>query len=154
MVQPLGNILFIWETVPKRFSLKGYFKKPLKHLFIWLCWVIVATLKIFHCGMSAFLGVAPGLSCPVACGVLVPLGTELGSPALESGFLTTGLPGKSPNNSTSDNISKIGCGYGLHILKKGHSPFISLSYIIYKELANIKIILHLFLLFHTTYTNL
>ena len=52
-------------------------------------------------------------------GILVPPpGTELASPALESGFLTTRLPGKSPNNFISDNISKIEDGDGLHILKK------------------------------------
>ena len=40
--------------------------------------------------------VAYELSCPKACGILV-LQTEIGLmfPALESGFLTTGLPGKS-----------------------------------------------------------
>ena len=40
---------------------------------------------------------ACGLSCPVACGILVPRpGIEPASPALEGGFLTTGPPGKSP----------------------------------------------------------
>ena len=38
-----------------------------------------------------------GLSCPVACGILVPQpGIEPASPALEGGFLITGRPGKSP----------------------------------------------------------
>ena len=38
-----------------------------------------------------------GLSCPAACGILVPRpGIEPASPALEGGFLTTGPPGKSP----------------------------------------------------------
>ena len=37
-----------------------------------------------------------GLSCPVACGILVPQpGIKPVSPALEGGFLTTGPPGKS-----------------------------------------------------------
>ena len=37
-----------------------------------------------------------GLSCPVACGILVPRpGAEPVSPALEGVFLTTGSPGKS-----------------------------------------------------------
>ena len=41
--------------------------------------------------------VACGLSCPEACGILVPLpGIEPMSPALEGGFFTTGPPGKSP----------------------------------------------------------
>ena len=36
-----------------------------------------------------------GLSCSVACGILVPgPGIEPTSPALEGGFLTTGPPGK------------------------------------------------------------
>ena len=39
---------------------------------------------------------ACGLSCPVACGMLVPWpGMESTSPALEGEFLTTGPPGKS-----------------------------------------------------------
>ena len=39
---------------------------------------------------------AHGLSCPVACGILVPRpGIEPASPALEGGFFTTGPPGKS-----------------------------------------------------------
>ena len=40
--------------------------------------------------------VALGLSCPMACGILVPLpGIESMSLALEGGFITTGPPGKS-----------------------------------------------------------
>ena len=40
--------------------------------------------------------VAHGLSCPVACGILVPRpGIEHMSPALEGRFFTTGPPGKS-----------------------------------------------------------
>ena len=40
--------------------------------------------------------VACGLSCPVACGILVPqLRIEPASPAFEGGFSTTGPPGKS-----------------------------------------------------------
>ena len=39
---------------------------------------------------------ASGLSCPVACGILVPRpGIEPVSPALEGRFSTTGPPGKS-----------------------------------------------------------
>ena len=38
-----------------------------------------------------------GLSCPVACGILVlRSGIKLVSPALEGGFLTTGPPEKVP----------------------------------------------------------
>lgn len=37
-----------------------------------------------------------GLRCSKACGMLVPWpGTELTSPALQGGFVTTGPPGKS-----------------------------------------------------------
>ena len=40
---------------------------------------------------------AHGLSCPSACGVLVPLpGIQPSPTALEGRFLTTGPPGKSP----------------------------------------------------------
>ena len=40
--------------------------------------------------------VAPGLSFPMACGILVPQpGIEPASPTLEGGFLTTGPTGKS-----------------------------------------------------------
>ena len=46
------------------------------------------------CGSSVV--VAHGLSCPMACGILVPrLGIEPMSPALAGKFLTTGPPGKS-----------------------------------------------------------
>ena len=39
--------------------------------------------------------VASGLSCPAACGILVPRsGIKSESPALEGRFLTTGPPGK------------------------------------------------------------
>ena len=46
------------------------------YLFIWLHWVFVS---------------ACGLSCPEACGILIPQpGIEPASPALEGRFLTTG----------------------------------------------------------------
>ena len=55
------------------------------------------------CGMRGLLlrhtssvVVARGLSCPTACGILVPQpGIEPTSPALEGRFFTTGSPGKS-----------------------------------------------------------
>ena len=41
---------------------------------------------------------ARGLSCPTACGILVPRPRiKPASPALEGGFFTTGPPGKSPH---------------------------------------------------------
>ena len=45
------------------------------------------------------------LSCPAACGILVPRpGIEPASPAQEGGFLTTGPPGKSPTKTFSNNM--------------------------------------------------
>ena len=47
--------------------------------------------------LEAFVGVAHGLNCSAACGILVPPpGIEPKSPALQGGFLTTGPPGKPP----------------------------------------------------------
>ena len=49
--------------------------------------------------------VACGLSCPVACGILVPRpGIEPTSPALEGEFLATGLPGKPPASPCFDSF--------------------------------------------------
>ena len=59
---------------------------------------------IFCCGVRAFLSLLSwcagsrvcGLSCPTACGILVPWpAIEPMPPALEGRFLTTGPPGKS-----------------------------------------------------------
>ena len=66
-------------------------------LFIYL------TASGFHCstwdihwGKQASLAVVRGLSCPLACGILVPWpGMEPTPPALEGGLLTTGPPGQS-----------------------------------------------------------
>ena len=45
------------------------------------------------------------LSCSIACGILVPQpGIEPASPALQSRFLTTGLPGKSSAMTIMENI--------------------------------------------------
>ena len=58
-------------------------------------------LSLWHVGFSlvwrtSSVVVAHGLSCHVACGILVPRpGIEPASPALEGGFFTTGPPGKS-----------------------------------------------------------
>ena len=65
--------------------------------------ILVAACRIFRCSMWGLslrhvgaLVVAHGLSCPAACGILVPRpGIEPVSPALEGRFLTTGPPGKS-----------------------------------------------------------
>ena len=70
-------------------------------IIIWLCRVLVLAHGVFCCGtwapehMGSVVAVH-GLSCPVACGILVPQpGIKPASPALEGGFLTTGPPGKS-----------------------------------------------------------
>ena len=77
--------------------LAGGFFFFFKYLFIYL-FLAASSLS---CGTRApqFMGslvAAPGLSCPVACGILVPRpGIEPLFPALEGGFLTTGPPGQS-----------------------------------------------------------
>ena len=94
------------------------------YLFIWLGRVLVAACRIFRCSTRALrcgtqaslvavcrllsscgvwaperagsVVVARGLSCPAACGILVPRpGIDPASLALEGGFLTTGQPVKS-----------------------------------------------------------
>ena len=64
----------------------------------WLHWVFIAIQ-----GAQAtwpFMVVAQRFSCSVACGLLVPQPRiEPTCPALPSGFLITGLPGKSKNFS-------------------------------------------------------
>ena len=68
--------------------------------------LFVAVLGLLSsCGMQVFslslrcvssVVVAHGLSCPTACGILVPQpGIEPASPSLAGRFLTTGPPGKS-----------------------------------------------------------
>ena len=93
--------------------------------YFWQRWVLVVARRIFCCGAGSSLRgagfslvvvcgfslsscgawapehvgsvvVAHGLSCPAACGILVPRpGTEPASSALEGRFFTTGPPGKS-----------------------------------------------------------
>ena len=79
-----------------------YFLKNI-YLFIyfWLHRVLVVARGLLcSCGTQApeqvgSLVATPGLSCPMACGILVPRpGTEPTFPALEGGFLTTRPPGK------------------------------------------------------------
>ena len=85
----------IWLLVSHRswdFCFLGFF-----FLSIYL---FMAVLSL-SCGTRApermsSLVAAPGLSCPAACGILVPRpGIEPMFPALEGGFLTTGPPEKS-----------------------------------------------------------
>ena len=62
----------------------------------------IAVSQLLSCGTQApecsgSVVATHQLSCPMACGILVPQPEmEPTSPALEGGFLTTGLPGKSP----------------------------------------------------------
>ena len=64
-----------------------------------------------HCSERASLMVACGLSCSVACLVLVPQpGVESACPPLQGGFLTTGLPGKS-HLAAFITIKKPACVY-------------------------------------------
>ena len=61
-----------------------------------------ARASVVVCGLQSNAGsvlVAPGLSCPKTCGILVSL-TRMGpvSSALEFQFLTAGPPGKSPSS--------------------------------------------------------
>ena len=61
----------------------------------------VSDLSLLHtgfssCGAAGSVLTARSLSCPVTSGILVPgPGIEPVSPALEGGFLSTGIPGKS-----------------------------------------------------------
>ena len=63
-------------------------------------------LSLQHTGLVV---VVCGFSCPAACGILVPWpGIEPASPALEGGFLTTPLPGKSQDfTSLSPNHTSL-----------------------------------------------
>ena len=57
---------------------------------------VVCSMRALSLRRASSVVVAHGLSCPAACGILVPrLGIEPTSPALEGGFFTTGPPGKS-----------------------------------------------------------
>ena len=77
-------------------------------IYLWLCWVLAATHRIFVvlcvvfcCGTWSLKCVSSvvvlhRLSCPSACEILVPqTGIEPTSPALQGRLLTTGPPGKS-----------------------------------------------------------
>ena len=80
-----------------------FFFYILVHLFIWLCWVLVMSCRIFSMWGTNSLIVARRLSsygimtlsCTEAHGILVPLpGIKPTSPVLQGIFSTTGQPGK------------------------------------------------------------
>ena len=81
-----------------------FFLMNIYHLFIWLCQISVAACRIFTAAPELsslwYVGSVVAvyeLSCPAACGILVPQpGIEPVSSALPVGFLTLGPPGKSP----------------------------------------------------------
>ena len=81
-------------------------------LFSFLTFILLHQVSVVACRLLSSCGVrAPEpsgsvaatrrLSCPVACGILVPWpGIKPVSPALEGRFLTTGPPGKSLPSSS------------------------------------------------------
>ena len=79
-----------------------------KYLFIYFAALGLSCgtqdLSLLCAGFS--LVAARGLSCPAACGILVPQpGMEPTSPALEGGFLTTGPPEKSLLLNPNERVS-------------------------------------------------
>ena len=73
----------------------SFFKKKKKLLIFWLSQVLGAACSFLWLWLVGSR--AHGLSCCMACGILVPQpGIRLSYPALEGGFLTAGPPGKSP----------------------------------------------------------
>ena len=69
---------------------------------------------------NRILVVVSGLSCPVACGILVPRpGMEPMSPVLDGGFLTTGHQG-SPNTTISHCPLWVGVWRFLHRMVNHH----------------------------------
>ena len=101
-------------TVKSTLQWLKQWRKAIFFFFFWLCWVFVAACGLslvmsrgyspvaaslcvgFSCRRGWTAVVAPHrLSCPEACGILIPgPGIEPVSPALQGGFLTTGLSGK------------------------------------------------------------
>ena len=64
--------------------------------WVWLPQVLVVPCGISVASWDSSVNRVPTLSCFETCGILVPRpGIEPASPALQSGFLTTGLPRKS-----------------------------------------------------------
>ena len=105
----IDNDTKIFNMSNLKFGIAIFFFFFLIFIYFWLCWVLVAArgISVLACGLLSSCGVqapecvgsvaaARGLSCPVACGILVPRpGIEPMSSALESRFLTTGPPRKS-----------------------------------------------------------
>ena len=78
-------------VVARRFSLSSCGTQAPERVDSIVCGTWALSLR-----RASSVVVAHALSCPVACGILVPRpGIKPTSPALESGFFTTGLPGRS-----------------------------------------------------------
>ena len=99
-----------------------------------LCLAFAAAYSLFTAahGLSRFaayvgfsLDVMHGLSCPETCGILVSWpGIEPVCPTLESGFFTTGPPGKSPERNLKSHCK----GHGYREGEKLRSFLQSISY--------------------------
>ena len=78
--------VFLWENNHPQFwpiVVLGFF-------FFLVVLSLRSSVQVLCCSMQFSLVEASGLSCPVACGSLVPQpGTKPASPALEGRFLTT-----------------------------------------------------------------
>ena len=83
------------------------FKKMYLYLFTWLHCILLAAHGTFVVSLQhtdPLVGVH-GLSCSMACGILDPQpGIEPASAALQSGFLISGPPRKSPKQSLEQRI--------------------------------------------------
>ena len=80
------------------FSLYLTVASPLSLTMLHFCYCMTCASLVVACSPECYGSqvVALGLSCPMACGILVPLpGIESVSPALAGGFITAGPPGKS-----------------------------------------------------------
>ena len=105
----------------------AFFKKKKKKFLYWLYRVLAAAHRIFPCSEWSWSALwcsacgPRGLSCPEACGILVPR-PEIESvpPALQGGFLTTGPRGK-PLAPPS-----LGSKHGVILCKTQTSTFVPL----------------------------
>ena len=95
-VKQIGSFFFK-EYLPLIFVFCLYFK----YLFIGC---IRSLLRCRNLSLVAY-----GLSCPIACGTVVPRPEiEPASPALENGFLSTGPPGKAHRLVLQEAVSQGG----------------------------------------------
>ena len=100
-----------------------------KRIFLRLRWILVASrgspschvgfLAVAHGlsrGGAGPVGAVRGLSCFKVHGILIPLpGIKPLSPALESGFLTTGPPGKSRGGTYYKLNTEHKCAFTCHL---------------------------------------